>query len=189
MKRALLALLTFVFISCCEKVEFKENDYFWFDKYESGDKIVFVSNNGDYDTISISKTILTKPTGDCNVMVSNYDNAFARVDYSVRKDTFKMHTDYFVQQVAELGKKDAIPVLRLFNMEFNEHQGKLIPTATNLNTLNREVGSCYLFNDRNCVMNYNQNFGMVNFIWSEELGLIKYENSKGETWEYLKKVK
>jgi len=189
MNKTLLAILATLITSCCTKVEFKKNDYFWFDKYEKGEKIIFLSDKGDYDTIEITETVLNKPTGDCNLMVSNYDRAFARVDYGIKKDTFKIHDDYFVQQSAELDNKDAIPVLRLFNMEFNDFEGALIPTSTKLSTLDKEFLECYVFDSRNCAMNYNQNFGMVKFIWSRELGLIRYENDKGESWEFLKKEK
>jgi hypothetical protein len=191
-KILLIIIFASTFSSCwifdanCDKVEFEDNEKFWFDKYERGEKIIFESNRGDFDTIFITGKIVNKPTGKCNKLVKEYSSAYARIDYSMKKDSFNELNDYFVQLVAEPNEGRAIPVIRLLNMEFDGNS-RIVTTKTFLRNLDKEMNDCFKFDSSNCGMNYNQKSGIVNFIWSKEIGLIKYTNVKGEIWEYLKK--
>lgn len=183
-KITLFLISIFILSSCCTKVYFESGETFWSENYEVGDEIIFKSNRGDYDTLKITNIIHYKPTGDCNILVSNYDCEFVRIDYSIKKDTFLLETGWLVQHSAEPNDKSSIPVLRFLNMEYNESEGplKIIKIDQGSNP-NKEV---FLFDNTNCGMHYNQKFGVINFLWSKEKGLIGYENSSGEKWEIEK---
>jgi hypothetical protein len=174
--------IAFVLIisSCCTDVYFKSEERFWSENYNKGDELIFESNNGDLDTIKITDVIIKIPSGECNPMVSNYDKEFVRVDYQIKKDTFKIHNGWFIQHSAEPEGKPAIPVLRFLNMEYNQWEGSLKESKIELpNNENRNV---FVFDKSNCGMNYNQKFGLINLKWNKDVGLISYENSEGEIW-------
>lgn len=172
--------------SCCTEVYFKNEETFWYSNYEKGDELVFESTNGDLDTLKITNLVIKKPTGECNPLVSNYDKEFVRVDYQIKKDTFNIHNGWFIQHSAEPENKPALPVLRFLNMEYNQWEGSLKEVEIELpNMKNLKV---YLFDESNCGMNYDQNFGLINFNWNKEVGLISYENTHGEIWTLKQKI-
>lgn len=182
----------FFLSSCCETVPFNPDDKFWFENYSLNDSIIYLSNNNDLDTLVISDVIINEPDGKCNWLeVSQYDQAFARIDYQVTKDSFNTDQNYLIQFSQNPDKENSLPVIRLFNMEFYEdlQRGrKLIKTQHFLKSKNKLLSDCFLFNHQNCELKYGQSFGMVEFIWSKELGLISYKNNQGETWEYYRLI-
>jgi len=173
-------ILCFVISSCCTEVYFKPNEIFWFENYQAGEELTFISNNGDIDTVKITNIHIKKPTGDCSPLVSNYDNEFVRVDYQIKKDTFEIINGWLIQHSAEPGSEIALPVLRFLNMEYNQQEGDLKEEIIDFG--NREKVKVFVFDKTNCGMNYNQKFGLVNFKWGINEGLISYQNSTGETW-------
>jgi hypothetical protein len=152
----------------------------------AGDEIIFKSNRGDYDTLKITSKIHIKPTGDCNVLVSNYDCEFVRIDYSIKKDSFQLDTGWLVQHSAEPNDISSLPVLRFLNMEYNEIEGPL--KTIKMDQGSNSMDNIFQFDSTNCGMNYNQNFRLIKFIWSKENGLIGYENRSGEIWKIEKKI-
>ena len=177
-------LIFIIFIStlsgCCTEVYFKTDETFWFDKYDKGDKLIFESNNGDLDTVIITNKIIKKPTGECNPMVSTYDKEFVRIDYQIKKDSFKTHKGWLVQHSAETEDKTALPVLRFINMEYNQWEGSLKQSEIQL--ANKKKVKVFVFDESNCGMNYNQNFRLINFKWSKQMGIVSYENNIREIW-------
>lgn len=164
---------------------FESEDTFWFEAYKDGDELVFKSNKGDYDTLKIVAVMHYEPKGECNAMVSNYDKEFVRIDYAMKKDTFDVETNWFVQHSAEPDKK-ALPILRFLNMEYNEWGGP--PRTITGGQGGGIANEVFLFDSTNCVMTYGQKFGIVNFFWSRENGLIGYENNRGEKWALEKTI-
>jgi hypothetical protein len=118
--------------------------------------------------------------------VSEFDKDFVRIDYEIKKDTFKLVNDYFVQIAANENLKDASPVIRLLNMEYSNSRNNLpIPKASELNSDWKNV---YTFDKENCpYSNLNGRFGLTEFQWDKNYGLISYENESGEKWILLKK--
>lgn len=176
---------------CCSKIPFSKENEFWYSIYEDGDNIIFKSNLEDFDTISIIKKVINSPDGKCNVFVSEYDEAHARIDYKVKKDTFDIEQNYLVQYTEAINPNSSLPVLRIFNMEFSEYYND----GDNLQIINCQSIStgwgdeiCFLFNQKNCRLNLSQNFGIIEFVWSKSHGLVSYKNREGEKWEYFKKI-
>lgn len=187
-----LFILFFLISSCCKEVPFNPKDSFWYSIYSINDSIIFLSNNHDFDTLVISDVIIKEPEGKCNLLVSSYERAFARIDYKINKDTFSTDQNYLVQFRQEPEGMESVPVIRVFNMEFHQdlqNNKSLIKEKYFLKSKNELLSDCFLFNDQNCELRYGQSFGMVEFIWSKDLGLVLYKNEKGETWEYYKIIK
>jgi len=188
MKLSILILLCSIIISCtpkCEKVYFTANDRNWFENYEINDKLIFKSNQNDFDTILITNKELIKPDGECILFASDgYDREYARVEYEIQKDTFKLVQDYFVQIRANEENKDANPVLRLLNIEFSiSNLPKSKPSD-----LNSDWKNVYRFNENNCpYTNLNGMFGLTEFEWDKNFGLVTYKNNEGEKWILIKK--
>lgn len=188
MKYLILILVCLFIQSCsdCKNVYFTENDKTWFTNYNVGDKIIFKSQLNDYDTIFITNKVIKEPKGECNPLVSNFDKDFVRIDYEIKKDTFKLVDDYFIQIAASENLKDASPVIRLLNMEYSNSRNNLpTPKASELNADWKNV---YTFNKDNCpYSNLNGRFGLTEFQWDKNYGLVSYKNESGEKWILLKK--
>ena len=171
----------------CKNIYFTENDKMWFTNYNIGDKIIFKSQMGDFDTILITNKILDKPKGNCPLFASGgFDREFARIDYQIKKDTFKLIEDYFVQISANDKLEDASPVIRLFNMEFSTFNNEL-PTQK-YSKINSDWKNVYTFNESNCPHHdLKGKFGIIEFEWDKEIGLVSYSNEDGEKWIFHRK--
>ncbi len=189
MKSLILIIFIAIILSCapdCKKVYFKETDKFWFSNYQIGDKLIFKSQYNDFDTIHITNKIVTKPIGDCNVFVSNYIAEFVRIDYEMKKDTFDLVEDYFIQISADDKNRNATPVIRLLNMEYSNFGHNTLKTKPSV--MNSNWKSVYTFNKTNCpYTDLNADFGLTEFEWDKSYGLITYKNVKGEKWVLIKK--
>lgn len=188
--RHLIIILTCLLLqSCgqdCTNVYFTENDKTWFTNYEVGDKLIFKSQLNNYDTIHITNKIIKEPKGKCYLFVSNFDKEFARIDYKIKKDTFKIVEDYFIQINANEKLKDASPVIRFLNLEYSNFNHILPNTKTS--EINADWKNVYTFNRDNCpYSNLSGKFGITEFKWDKVFGLVSYENDKGEKWTLIKK--
>jgi len=189
MKPIILIFSIAILQSCvpdCKKLYLKEADKVWFSNYKIGDKLIFKSQYNDFDTIHITNKVITKPTGDCKVFVSNYMAEFVRIDYEMKKDTFDLIEDYFIQISAEDENKNAIPVIRLLNMEYSNFGHKSLKAKPS--EINSNWKSIYTFNKANCpYTDLNADFGLTEFEWDKSYGLVTYKNVKGEKWILIKK--
>ena len=188
--RLLILLLFFLLIqSCgpdCKKIYFKETDKVWFSNYNTGDKLIFKSQLNDFDTIFISNKIMKEPIGKCNLFVNDYVAEYVRVDYEMKKDSFDLVQDYFIQIAADNKNRDATPVIRFLNMEYSNLMHK--PLKSNPSKTNPKWKSVYLFNDENCpYTNLAGKFRITEFEWDKNYGLVAYENIIGEKWQLIKK--
>ena len=189
MKSLILILFIALLQSCvpnCKKVYFKETDKTWFSNYEDGDILIFKSQYDDFDTIYITKKIVKQPVDDCKVFVNNYSAEFVRIDYKMKKDSFDLVEDYLIQIAADEKSRDATPVIRLLNMEYSNFEH--ISLKTKPSELNTKWKSVYTFNKTNCpYTNLNGKFGLTEFEWDKNYGLVTYKNEKGESWMLIKK--
>jgi hypothetical protein len=189
MKYLILIFVCLFIQSCdsdCTNVYFTENDKTWFTNYNIGDKIIFKSQLNDYDTIFITNKVIKEPKGECNPFVSDFDKDFVRIDYEIKKDTFKLVDDYFIQIAANENLKDASPVIRLLNMEYSNSRNNL-PTPK-MSELYPDWKNVYTFNKDYCpYSNLNGRFGLTEFQWDKNYGLVSYKNESGEKWILLKK--
>lgn len=185
--KIVLIFLFFLVQGCdpCIKVPLLENEKFWFSNYETGDKIIFKSQANDFDTLLITNKVINKPTGECNPLVSNFDKEFVRVDYSMKKDTFRVVNDYFIQLSANERNK-SLPILRLLNIECSSLKSNLLKLK--ISEVNPNWKNVYTFNRNNCpYMNFNGKFGIVEFEWDKNFGLVSYSNTHGEKWVLFSK--
>jgi len=181
----LLLPLLYLLPSCCGIVSFKAENQFWYKVFEEGEQIIFKSDQGNYDTLYISAVDESIPTGECNYNVSTDDRAFAKVDYRITREGFELSEDYLVQLTERSPETPGIPVIRWLNMEFHSKAGDGLglqkidyyPIGTTI-----ACKDCFLFNARNCGINYDQDFGMVEFVWSKQEGLLHYRHRTGELW-------
>lgn len=190
MKYIILIFFCIAIQSCaqdCENVYFTENDKTWFSNYNVGDKLIFKSQKNDLDTLLITNKVMKEPQGNCKTFVSGgFDREFARIDYKMKKDALNTIEDYFIQINANEKKKDASPVIRLLNFEFSSFNN-ILPKKKQ-SELKTEWKNVYTFNKDNCpYSNLNGKFGLTEFEWDKEYGLISYENNKGEKWILIKK--
>jgi len=189
MKYLILIIICVIIQSCgsdCTNVYFTENDKTWFNNYEAGNKLIFKSQLNDFDTIFITNKITKEPKGECNPFVSNFDKEFARIDYKIKKDTFNLVEDYFVQINANEKLDDSSPVIRLLNLEYSNYNHYLPKIETS--DLNSDWKNVYTFNKDNCpYSNLNGKFGLTEFQWDKYYGLVSYTNDKGEKWILIKK--
>lgn len=163
---------------------FTENDKTWFTNYEVGNKLIFKSQLNDYDTIFITNKVIKEPKGECNLFVSNFDKDFVRIDYKIKKDSFKIVEDYFIQINANEKLEDASPVIRLLGLEYSSFDNTL--PKTKQSDLNTDWKNVYTFNKDNCPY-YNSRFGLTEFEWDKVYGLVTYMNERGEKWTLIKR--
>jgi len=115
-KVAFIFLISICLYSCCKELKFEENETYWADAYEKGDIIIFKSDSLEKNT-RINHTdsifILNKthyiPTGDCNLMVSNYDIEGFVIDYNYRHGSILSEPNLFVQHYKEK-EGESLPV-------------------------------------------------------------------------------
>ncbi|GAB1308601.1 hypothetical protein KH5_12840 [Urechidicola sp. KH5] len=186
----LILIIIFVFIQSCSSdcinVYFTANDKTWFNNYEIGNKLIFKSQLNDFDTIFITNKVIKEAKGECNPFVSKFDKDFARIDYKIKKDTFNIVEDYFVQISANEKLENSSPVIRLLNLEYSNYDHDL--PKTKLSELNSDWKNVYVFNKDNCpYSNLNGKFGITEFEWDKDYGLVSYKNDKEEKWVLIKK--
>ncbi len=185
MKHLIFIIICLSIISCkpeCKNVYFQPNDKIWFDKYNVGDKVVFKSQLNDYDTILITKKFIKKPDGNCILFASGgFDREYARIEYEIKKDTFKLHYGWLVQAVAD-ENKDEVPVLRFLNMEFSNQN---LPEKK-VSSSNPKWENVYTFNESNSNTGYGI-YSIIEFEWDMKYGLVSYKNANGEKWSLERK--
>ena len=178
-----------IMMSCfnthCINLFFEKDETYWTDAYNKGDTIVFSSNRNNCDTIFIVGKTSYKPNGNCNpVEVSNYDCESCVIDYTFKHDTITRKSDYLVQHVKE-NRGSAIPVLRVYGLEYS---GKTLKDTTIvLNTNVTKLNDCYSFHKKDCYDGWS-NYKLKTFVWSKKMGLVMFVGENGEKFEILKKI-
>lgn len=180
-----LPILCFtLMLSCnCKQLYFTDNDKFWAKSYEKGDVAIFQSNRdvSRKDTITILSKSHTLPNSDCNPSVSLTSSEFYLIEAKFQHRGQANDSDYLLQ----LNKDEngsAIPVIRIFDIEFNG--STLKDTIVTLDKFG--VQNCFTFNHFQSFNNFT-NFKIRNFVWSKKMGLIQYTTEEGEKYEILKK--
>lgn len=189
MRNFILILIFSLIQSCgpnCEKVYFKETDKTWLSNYKPGDTLIFKSQFNDFDTIFITNKIMKEPIGECRLFVNDYVAEYGRVDYEMKKDSFDLVQNYFIQIAADNKKRDATPVIRFLNMEYSNLMYK--PLKSIPSKSNPKWKNVYIFNEKNCpYTNLEGKFGITEFEWDKNYGLVTYRNKNGEKWQFIKK--
>lgn len=162
----------------------KQNERYWYELYEKGQKLVFKSNCGDFDTIIIVDKIHNLPSGRCNYLVDDTSHEFIRIDYKIKKDSFKVLENYLLQLKAEEGDIKSLPILRLLNMECGYVSGQDWITTQSIFG-KREANTLIKFNKEICGMNFNGRYGLTEFTWDKTKGLVEYRNDEDEVWTLL----
>jgi len=185
-----LAILLLL-ISCgCNELTFDKNETFWTDVYEKGDILIFEGSNKEsgqklYDTIFITEKNVTMPTGDCNLLVSKYDKEFHLIKYKYKHGDVLSEEGYFIQHQKEKEGKSSLPILRLYDLEYN--QNRLKDTTIMLKT-GKKLSDCYTFHKKNSYQGWSH-FNITSFVWSKEKGLVMYIGNSGEVYELVIKSK
>ena len=183
--RTLFSITSFALImSCsCKQLYFTESDSLWAKSYEKGDIAIFQSNKDAKrrDTITILNKSHSMPAEDCNPSVSLVNSEFYLIEAKYIHDGTANESDYLLQ-LAKDENVEAIPVIRIFDIEFSGSEIK--DTVVTLNKFG--VQNCYSFND---FQNFNNipNFKIKNFVWSKKLGLVQYTTEDGEKYELIKR--
>ena len=126
------------------------------------------------------------PTGDCNVMVSNYDPEGCVIDYRYKHDTILSEPDMFIQHFKD-PDGDSNPILRVYGTEFSN--GKLKDTTLILSTTNERLSDCYTFQSKLQYYNGWTYFKLKTFVWSKRKGLVLFIGQNGEKFELKKRLK
>lgn len=183
----LISIILFCIISCCKKLHFEKNETFWTDCYNKDDALVFKSSFANQDdTIFITNKTVFTPTGDCNVMVSNYDPEGCVIDYRYKHDTILSDSDLFIQHFKEK-EGSSNPILRVYGTEFSSE--KLKDTTIVLSTTRERLNDCYTFQSK--LQSYNgwSYFKLKTFVWSKRKGLVVFIGQNGEKFELEKKIR
>lgn len=190
-KTSSIFLISICFYSCCIELKFDKDETYWTDTYEKGDIIVFKSDSLEKnkktnrtDTIFILNKTHNIPTGDCNLMVSNYDVEGCVIDYNYKHDTILSEPNLFVQHFKEK-EGESLPILRVYDMEFS---GKSVKDTTVMLKIGKKLNDCYTFHSRDGYKGWS-NFKLKKFVWSREIGLVMFIGENGEKFEFLKKIR
>lgn len=191
-KIVLIFIVSICSYSCCTELWFDKEETFWTDVYEKGDIIVFksspLSDNDKVvvktDTIFILNKTESKPTGDCNTMVSKFDVEGCVIDYSYKHDSVLSEPDLFVQHFKE-EKGASLPVLRVYDMEFSGK--RLKDTTIVLNTTGTKLNDCFTFSSRNGYKGWST-FKLKSFVWSKKMGLVQFVGEDGQKFEFVEKI-
>ena len=186
--KKLFKILSFLVIiicinSCCKELYFDKDETFWTDVYQKGDKLVLKSDKNNLDTIFITNKTVYIPTGDCNVMVSNYDKEGCVIEYAYKHDTIMSDSDMFIQHFKE-EEGSSLPVLRVYGTEFSDR--KLKDTSIVLSNNNKKLNDCYTFQSKLQYYNGWSNFKLKTFVWSKSNGLTMFIGQNGEKFELYK---
>lgn len=121
-----------------------------------------------------------------HLYVNDYVAESIRVDYEMKKDSFDLVQDYLIQIVADNKKRDATPVIRFLNMEYSNYEHK--PLNSIPSESNPKWKNVYIFNENNCpYIRPSGKFGITEFEWDTNYGLVSYKNLNGEKWQFIKK--
>ena len=183
--------LIFLFIviicisSCCKELYFDEDETFWTDTYENGDKLIFKSDRNHFDTIFITSKTKFTPKGDCNMLVSNYDKEGCVIEYAYKHDTIMSDSDLFIQHFKE-NDGPSFPILRVYGTEFS---GEKLKDTTIILSNNNQLNDCYTFQSKLQYYNGWSNFNLKTFVWSRKIGLAVLIGQNGEKFELYRKLR
>ena len=178
--------LLFILNSCtCKVLEFEDNETFWTDVYEKGDKLIFQSSKDTIskDTITILDKEITIPSGDCNPMVSLNDPEAFVVNYNYNHNGKKSDSDYFIQHVKE-EDGPSLPILRVYGTEFSGNQLK---DTTIITKKYGKLNDCYTFSRKGAYNGWSE-FKIKTFVWSKKLGLVVFVGLNKEKYELCNRI-
>ena len=180
-------IIAMVFASCfCKKLNFDNDETFWTDVYDTGDTLIFQSNDNitKKDTIIILAKKVFTPTGDCNAMVSQYDPEGCVIDYKYKHEGKESDFDYFVQHFKHPDGL-SLPVLRVYGTEFSGLEA--LEDTTIITKRYGKLNDCFTFHSHNSYNGFSE-FKLKTFVWNKELGLVMFEGINKEKYELYKKV-
>ncbi len=166
--------------ACCSKIYLSNEERLWLSAYQQPQTRTALSADNTVDSIRFSAVKLNPPSGKCNWLeVSNSSSESAEVNYAVYHAGQWLPEKNFIYFDNIWNRKQALPLLRLFNLEFySDHLQKVEPLATSFGLLL----DCYVFDSSNCGPLYSA-FKIKRFYFSKSHGLVSYDDTEDKHWQ------
>ena len=189
----LLILLAIILNSCtCVETHLTNEEKEWFSAYKKGETIIFKSNLGNLDTISIIKKIETHGNKECNWLeIGTIQNHIMRIVFKPKVCRNESYCEGVIGISKDEIDEESLPFFRIFGLEYDpnlqKNKLKLKEENIKLITTNENYPSAYYFENGVNANGYGTN-SPKSFYWDKKDGLIKYETKDGEVFELLKKI-
>ena len=181
-----------ILISCsckCIKTNLTKDEKQWFSVYKKGQKIIFKSNLGNLDTLSVTDKYESYGNKDCNCNeVGTIQNNMMNIDLQSKI----CHNNSYCISGISISKdqidQKCFPSFNIFGLYFSQIHKETLPTEQwlILKTSGKKCSHVYIFEDGINAKNYGNNY-LKSFYWDKKEGLIRYDTSEGEVFELLKK--
>lgn len=187
MKKCILLIGCIVFYSCtCKQINltFSENE--WLNPYEKGEVLIFKSNKGNTDTITVTNKIEFITNENCEwFTIGDKQKQGINIDLKHNKCHDKFYCEGEISIIKSNVDNETAPFFRIFGLEFSKNITQLIKKKLVLSTTGKVYNSAYLFQNGINSTSYGDNY-LKNFLWDKKDGLIKYEANDGEIFEIIK---
>ena len=190
---SLLFVLIIIICACnngCIKTHLSNDEREWFSVYEKGDKIIFKSNLGNFDTLVITSVTNDFTNLDCNRMgVGKFQQEFINVRFQPKSwDTMIQYNGGEIAIYKNDPDQYVYPSFKIFGLEYDDvvQKHNFISEKIKL-TSNNKSYSVYSFKEEINATNYGKY--LTSYYWNMDDGLIRYVLKKGEIFDFVKKIK
>jgi hypothetical protein len=186
----LILCCSLVFVCCseCTPTYLTNEEKKWCEGYYVGQIIVFKSNFNHLDTFIVENKADFHTNENCNQLVGILKKHLMRVELipKICHDTFYCKVE--LEIIKELQNENTLPFIRVFGFEYaaNNEKIALLTKEITLSTTKKKYDSAYYFQQNSNIKIYGNGYVKA-FYWDEQDGLIRYESSKNEVFELLKR--
>ena len=191
--RITLTFLLLLFLNSCTckciKTHLTNEEREWFNAYRKGQQIIFKSNLGNIDTLSVSNKYEAFGNKDCNCYeVGNIQNNVMNIDLQSKI----CHNDSYcaggISIIKEKMDEKCFPSFSLFGLFYSKIHQKVEPKTESIKLITANIVYNYVYHIQDGVN--GDNFGncyLKSFYWDKKEGLIRYDTSEGEIFALLSK--
>lgn len=187
MKKYIILSICFILYSCtCKQINLTNREKEWLNPYLKGEVLIFKSNKGKTDTITVTRKLEFITNENCEwFTIGNTQNQGISIDLKPNICHNESYCEGEVSIIKSNVDKETSPFFRVFGLEFSSPISKLIKQKVVLSVNGKTYNSAYLFQDGINATNYGNGY-LKSFFWDKKDGLIRYEGIDGEIFEIYK---
>mgnify|MGYP003576143727 FL=1 len=189
-----IILGTFIFFNSCTckciKTHLTKDEKEWFSVYEKGQQIIFKSNLGKFDTLTVKDKYETYGNKGCNCYeIGTIQDHVMGIELKAKTCYNEPYCDGGISISKEAVDQKSFPVFGLFGLIYDKRFQSLFPQKEDilLSTIKNRIYHTYHVEDGVNANNGGNNY-LQSFYWDKKEGLIRYDTKEGEVFELLKKT-
>lgn len=187
MKKYILIATCLALCSCtCRQINLTYSEKEWLKPYKKGDVLIFKSNKGNLDTITVKNKEEFITNEDCQwFTIGDKQKQGINIDLTANICRNDSYCEGEISIIKSDIDNETPPFFRIFGLEFSNNADQLIKRKIVLSTTGKVYNYAYLFQDGINAENYGNNY-MKLYYWDKKDGLIRYEGNDGEIFEIYK---